>query len=145
MNIMTFSVASGKKLDHLSSSPRCLPRIWKCDKVFHPFTGLGKIGNCNSCIELHRNTLDSEIYWFKIIYVVAGKLFPFQFIHFLDWSGCPADFSCSFFWAKNYSCSAGTGLYNICPTAALLSDIPPICIASMWKLRNWRNNTRNCT
>lgn len=73
MNIMTFSVASGKKLDRLSSSRRCLPMIWKYDKVFHPFTELGKIGNYNSCIELHRNTLDSQIYWFKIIYVVAGR------------------------------------------------------------------------
>lgn len=77
MTIMTFSVASGMKLDRLSSSPHCLPRIWKCDKVLHLFTRLGKVGNHNSYIDLHRNTLHSQIYWFKIIYVVAGWLFPF--------------------------------------------------------------------
>lgn len=92
MNIMTFSVASGKKLDHLSSSPCCLLRIWKYGEVFHPFTGLGKIGNHSSCIETHRNTLNSQIYWFKVTCVGAGKLFLFWFIHFLNWPGYPTYF-----------------------------------------------------
>lgn len=142
MNIVNFSVANGKKLDHLSSSAYCPHRICKCDKVFHPYTRLGKIGNHNSCIELHRNTLDSQIYWFKITYVVARKLFPFWFICFLGWLAYTVYFSCLFFWMKNCSC---TGLYNFCPSVTLPSGIPAIWFASTWKLRNWKNSTRNST
>lgn len=142
MNILNFSVASGKKLDHLSSSAHCNPRICKCDKVFHPFRWLGKIGNYSSCVEFHRNSLDSQIYWLKVTYVVAGKLFPFWFIYFLGWSGYAAVFSCLFFWMKIRGC---TGLNDFCPGVALPSGIPAVWFASTWKLRNWKNSSRKTT
>lgn len=133
-NIMTFSVATGKKLDHLSLSPYCLPRIWKCDKVFHPFTRFGKLGIRNSCVELPRNTIDSQIYWLKIIYVVSGILFPFGLS--TSWNGQVVHLNAIVHFFEQKTTTTGTGLYNFCPTVALLSDIPPVCIASTWKLRN---------